>query len=88
MLDVMMIQIEKARKMMQSEDPIKMLSEKQLEINSFFTTYNELKVSEISKLLKIKTPLSSIKQALAQLVKLNLLAMLGAGRGTRYKKLT
>lgn len=88
MLDIMIIQIEKARKLMQSEDPIKILSEKQLEIYRLFTTYNELKVSEISKLLKIETPLSSIKQALARLVKLNLLAMLGEGRGTRYKKLT
>lgn len=87
MLDVMLIQIEKAKKLMQSEDPIKLLSTKQLVIYNLFTLDNELKVSEISQLLIIKSPLSSIKQALARLVKLKLLAMIGEGRGTRYKKI-
>jgi Fic family protein len=86
MLDVMIIQAQRAAKLMQSQDPIKLLSKKQLEIYNFFTAYNELKVSEIYKLLKNKTPLSSIKQVISRLVKLKLLARFGEGRGTRYRK--
>jgi len=87
MLDIMVIQMEKAKKLMQSEDPMKLLSEKQLAIYNLFTAINELSVSEISKLLKNKTPLSSIKQALSRLVKLKLLERIGEGRGARYKKI-
>lgn len=84
MLDVMIIQAEKAKKLMEEDDPIKLLSEKQLEIYNLFSGGKELSVSRISTLLSKKTPLSSIKQALARLVKLRLLEKIGEGRGTRY----
>lgn len=86
MLDVMIIQTERAKKLMEEDDPIKLLSEKQMEIYNLFTADKEFNVSKISTLLKKKTPLPSIKQALARLVKLSLLEKIGEGRGTRYKK--
>jgi Fic family protein len=88
MLDAMTIQAGKAKKLMESEDPIKLLSEKQLAIYNLFSSNKELKVSEISILLSNSTPLSSIKQALARLVKFELIEMLGQGRGARYRKIT
>jgi Fic family protein len=87
MLDVMLIQAERAKKLIEEDDPIKLLSEKQLEIYNLFSAGKELNVSRISTLLSKKTPLPSIKQALARLVKLNLLERVGEGRGTRYIKL-
>jgi len=87
MLDVMVLQMEKAKKLMQTNDPIKLLSEKQLAIYGLFTSRDALSVSEVRVLLKVKTPLASVKQAVFRLVKLNLLERIGEGRGTRYKKL-
>lgn len=87
MLNVMILQMEKAKKLMRTDDPIKLLSEKQLAIYDLFTSQNILSVSEVRKLLKKKIPLSSVKQAVFRLVKLNLLERIGEGRGTRYRKL-
>ncbi len=84
MLNAMLIQMEKAKKLMQSKDPIKLLSKKQTEIFNLFVDQKELNVSEIGKSLII--PLVSIKQALSRIVKLKLLERIGEGRGTRYKK--
>ena len=86
MLDVMLIQTERAKKLMSSEDPLKLISEKQSIIYDLFIKNNELSVSEISGLLKIKMPVVSIKQALSRLTKLNLLERIGSGRGSRYRK--
>lgn len=88
MLDVLLIQAEKARKLMQSEDPLKLLSEKQKQIYDLFKDDddNELSVKELNELLAGRMPRVTIKQALARLVHLNLLERIGAGRGSRYKK--
>jgi len=42
---------------------------------------------ELYELLEKKTPLPTIKQSLARLVKLRLLKRIGLGRATRYRKL-
>jgi Fic family protein len=87
MLDVMIVQMEKAKALMQQDDPVKLLSGKHLEIYKLFNYSNELNSSLIFKLLKEKTPLISIKQALSHLLKLELIEKMGQGRGTRYKKI-
>ena len=87
MLDVMIIQMEKARKLMLSEDPLKLISEKQYKILNLFSDETELAVKEIDKKLKNAIPQATIKQALARLVRLKLLEKIGSGRGTRYRKI-
>ena len=87
MLDIMILQTEKAKKLLQNNDPIKILSAKQLAIYELFNDQEELNVSKITELLKIKSPLSSVKQAVFRLFKLNLIERIGEGRGVRYKKL-
>lgn len=86
MLDVLIIQMERARTLMNSEDPMKLLSEKQKRIYDLFEDINELSVLEINKMLNNNIPLQTLKQSLARLVHLGLLERLGAGRGSRYKK--
>lgn len=87
MLDTMIIQMEKAKKLMQSEDPLKLISKKQYKILNLFSNEKELAVKEIDKKLKNTIPQATIKQALSRLVGLKLLEKIGSGRGTRYKKL-
>jgi Fic family protein len=86
MLDALLAQAEKAKKLMQSEDPHKLLSENQKQIYDLFNDKNELGVKELDRLLGNQIPQATIKQSLARLVKLNLLERIGAGRGSRYKK--
>lgn len=86
MLDVLIIQMEKARILMKSEDPMRLLSEKQKQIYDLFSDMNELSVLEINKILNGKIPLQTLKQSLARLVHLDLLERIGVGRGSRYKK--
>jgi len=85
-LDVLIKQTEKAKRIMNSEDSEKLLSEKQLQIYNLFKD-KTLSVLEIDKKLKKKIPQPTIKQALSRLVKLKLIERIGAGRGTRYKKI-
>lgn len=87
LLSALIKQAEKARKLMESEQPEKLLSEKQTQIYQLFNNGKEIGVAEINKILKEKIPIATIKQALSRLVKLNLLERIGQGRGTRYKKI-
>ena len=87
LLDTLVKQTEKARKIMEEDQPEKLLSQKHLQIYHLFKKNKELGVAEISKLLKNKTPLVSIKQALSRLVALKLIERIGQGRSTRYRKL-
>lgn len=87
LLGALLKQTEQARKLMELDQPEKLLSKKQMQIYHLFKNTQELGVAEISRLLKDKTPLVSIKQALARLVTLKLLERLGQGRSTRYRKL-
>jgi len=86
LLDALLEQIQRAKGIMEEDQPEKMLSEKQLAVYQLFQA-DALSVSEISKLLKGSIPMATIKQALSRLVALKLLERLGMGRGSRYKKI-
>ena len=85
-LSTLIEQTEKAKKIMEAEQPEKLLSEKQLQVYQLFKD-KTLSVAEIDKKLKNKVPKVTIKQALSRLVNLKLIERIGAGRGTRYRKL-
>lgn len=87
LLDVLFEQTVRARRLMESDQSEKLLSEKQLQIYQLFDGDKELGVAGISKLLKGKIPQVTIKQALSRLVALRLLERIGQARSTRYKKL-
>lgn len=86
-LDALIEQTGRAEKLMESEQPEKLLSEKQLEIYHLFDKNDTLGVSEIDKQLKGKMPRVTIKQVLSRLVVLKLIERIGLGRSARYKKL-
>lgn len=86
-LDALWEQTDRARKIMEQDQPEKLLSEKQSKIFSLFDMHDSLSVAEIDKILKGKTPRSTIKQALSRLVKLKLLERIGQARSTRYRKM-
>ncbi|MFW6120708.1 MAG: hypothetical protein ACOC80_07380, partial [Petrotogales bacterium] len=86
-LDVLVEQAEKAKKIMGQEQPEKILSEKQLQIYNLFEKGKTRSVLEIDKKLKNRIPQVTIKQALSRLVDLKLVERIGAGRGTRYRKI-
>ena len=87
LLGALLEQTERARKLMESKQPEKLLSEKQMQIYRLFEGDKELGVAEISRLLKGQTPQVSIKQALSRLVGLKLIERMGQARGTRYLKI-
>jgi Fic family protein len=80
-------QTERARKIMDEDQPEKLLSEKQKEIYQLFTEGKEMGVAEVVTLLEGRIERETIKQALSRLVKLKLLERIGQGRGSRYLKL-
>ncbi len=87
-LDALLEQINRAKKIMEEDQPEKLLSEKQLAIYQLFQAdINTLSVSEISKQLEDSIPMATIKQALSRLVALKLIERIGVKRGARYKKL-
>jgi len=86
-LEVLVEQADRARKLMELEQPEKLLSEKQAQIYKLFTKGNELGVKEIDEVLKGNIPQVTIKQALNRLVEFKLIERLGMGRGIRYRKL-
>lgn len=86
-LDTLIKQTEKAKKIMESEHPEKLLSEKQLKIYELFGKNIILGVAAIDIKLKGKIPKVTIKQALSRLVDLKLVERIGLGRNTRYRRL-
>lgn len=86
LLDALLEQVIRAKKIMDEDQPEKMLSEKQLAIYQLFGS-ETLSVSEIRQLLKNSIPMATIKQALSRLVDLKLIERMGMGRGSRYKKI-
>lgn len=88
LLGVLLEQAERARKLMDSDKPEKLLSEKQTQVYNLFEENNELGVAEIDSRLKGNIPQSTIKQALSRLVTLKLLERIGRARSTRYRKIT
>jgi len=88
LLDVFIEQTKRARKIMESDQPEKLLSEKQLHIYKFLQQKQILSKGEIYDLLGGSMPEVSIRQALSRLITLKLIEKIGAGRATRYKKLS
>lgn len=88
LLGTLLEQAERARKLMDSDKPEKLLSEKQTQVYNLFEENNELGVAEIDSRLKGNIPQSTIKQALSRLVTLKLLERIGRARSTRYRKIT
>ncbi len=86
LLDVLLKQAEAARYLIESDKPEQMLSEKQIAVLRLFDENKMLSPRDISLLLKESIPLSTIKQALQRLVKLDLIKRIGLGRATRYQK--
>jgi len=84
LLDVLLIQVAKAKEIMNSEQPEKLLSERQEQIFAVFEDDKPLGVADIDKRLHGSVPQVTIKQALARLVVLQLLERMGQGRGVRY----
>lgn len=85
LLDALLEQVARAKRIMEEDQPEKLLSERQLEVFQSFKT-DTLSVSEIEKLLDGSIPMVTIKQALSRLVNLKLIERIGLGRGTRYRK--
>lgn len=85
-LSALLEQTVRARKIMEEDQPEKLLSEKQLEIYHLFDTDKTLGVADIDTLLTGRIPQSTIKQALSRLVKLKLLERIGQARSSRYRK--
>ncbi len=83
--DILIKQAEKAKKLIEKEQPEKLLSEKQTEIYQLLEKGGTLSVLEIDKALRGKIPQATIKQSLSRLLELKLLERLGQGRATRYR---
>jgi Fic family protein len=84
-LDCVLLQTKQALKLIEKDDPIKLLSENQKQIYDQLILSDKLSVSEIQKISHI--PLPTVKQALARLVKHKLIERLGQGPATKYKKI-
>ncbi|HVO28611.1 MAG TPA: Fic family protein [Candidatus Paceibacterota bacterium] len=80
-------QADRARILMESDQPEKILSKKQMEVYRLFDGGKEIGIAEAVKLLKGKTPRATVRQALSRLVKLKLLEQIGQARSSRYKKI-
>lgn len=85
-LGALLLQTDRARKVMEEDQPEKLLSEKQLEIYHLFDKDETLSVADIDTLLKGVIPQSTIKQALSRLLKSRLLERIGQARSSRYRK--
>lgn len=86
LLNALTEQAERARQLMENDQPEKLLSEKQMEVYCLFDGENELGVANVAMLLKGSMPRDTIKQALSRLLKLKLIERIGQGRGTRYTR--
>lgn len=86
LLEVLLQQAETAQDLIESDKPEQILSEKQIAVLRLFDTNKILSPKDIFALTKDSVPFPTIKQALARLVKLNLIKRIGLGRATRYQK--
>lgn len=87
LLETLLEQVERAKKLMAQDQPVKLLSEKQLRIFNLFEKEQTLAVADIAVRVKNEIPQATIKQALSRLVQLKLLERIGRARSTRYQKL-
>ena len=86
LLDVLTAQAEAARSLIERHEPEQTLSERQLEVLRLFDGRDILAPKDMMDLLKGRTPMATIKQAIGRLVKLGLIKRIGLGRATRYRK--
>lgn len=86
-LETLLEQAERARKLKDQDEPVKLLSEKQIQIFNLFEKAETLAVAKILEKLKGQIPRTTIKQALFRLVGLKLLERIGSARSTRYRRL-
>ena len=86
-LNALAEQTDRARKIMDNDQPEKLLSEKQKAVFELYREGKIMGVAEVVALLEGKIERETVKQALSRLVKLKLLERVGQGRGTRYVKL-
>ena len=86
LLGALVEQSERARALMNEDQPEKLLSEKQAAVYHLFETGEELGVAEVMQLLGGSVQRETVKQALSRLVKLRLLERIGQARSTRYKR--
>lgn len=84
-LECVLAQTRQALKLLGGNDPIKLLSEIQIQVYDQFIADAELSVSEIQKITHIALP--TVKQALSRLEKSRLIERLGRGRAVRYRKI-
>ena len=84
-LTMLLKQSEMAIELLESEQVEKLLSQKQLAVWNYLSSKPEATPSEIAEKTKVARP--TINQALTKLLKMNKIEKIGAGRGTRYRKL-
>lgn len=87
LLDSLITHANKARKLMEGEQPEKLLSESQEKILALFKADDSLSISDLEEKVK-DLGREGIKKNLARLVELRLLELVGQGRGARYRKLS
>lgn len=87
LLNALVDQAERARQIMDEDQPEKLLSEKQKQVFDLFIEGKEMSIAEVVAMLEGSIQRETIKQALSRLVKLKLLERIGQARGTRYRKL-
>ena len=86
LLDALIEQTNRAKNLLNKNQPENIMSLKQLEVWNLFKNTETLSVKEISEKLENEIPLVTIKQALSRLVSLKLIERIGLGRSTRYRK--
>lgn len=84
-LDTLLLQANKAKELMENDDPTKLLSPRQIDVYALFDGTESLAVMDIKDKLS-NIPEVTIKQALSRLVSLKLIERIGLGRSTRYTK--
>jgi Fic family protein len=82
-LDTLLQQAHKAKELMDTDDPTKLLSGRQVQVYALFDESATLSVLDIKGRLP-EVPEATIKQSLGRLVSLKLIERIGLGRATRY----
>lgn len=86
LLEALLTQAKSAQFLIERDNPENVLSEKQLAVFRLFEIGKTLAPKDIFSLLHETVPMPTVKQALARLVKLELIKRIGLGRATRYRK--
>lgn len=86
MLDALLEQTARAKALIDTKRPEKLLSPKQIAVYELFTDGSTLGVKEIAGRLTGDVAKPTIKKTLSRLVELHLLERLGHARSTRYKR--